>query len=164
MSKVKFYKGEDIPLELHKVRVVQKLHLVPVERRLDAMKEAGFNTFRLGTKDVFLDMLTDSGTNAMSDNQLAAMMHADDAYAGSQSFERLQKAVEDVLGKKYLLPVHQGRAAENVICRTFVKPGNVVPMNYHFTTSKAHVTRLGGRVEELVKDEGLVGKSTLPFK
>ncbi|MBQ3536187.1 MAG: tryptophanase [Alistipes sp.] len=164
MSKVKFYKGGDLPLELHKVRVVQKLHLVPIERRLDAMKEAGFNTFRLSTKDVFLDMLTDSGTNAMSDNQLAAMMHADDAYAGSQSFERLQKAVLDVLGKKYLLPVHQGRAAENVICRTFVKPGNVVPMNYHFTTTLAHIQECGGRVVELLHDHALELKSDHPFK
>ena len=164
MGMVKFYQGGDMPLELHKVRVVQKLHLVPVERRLDAMKEAGFNTFRLGTRDVYLDMLTDSGTNAMSDNQLAAMMHADDAYAGSQSFERLQKAVEDVLGKKYLLPVHQGRAAENVICRTFVKPGNVVPMNYHFTTALAHITENGGRVEELLHDRAFELKSDYPFK
>ena len=164
MSMVKFYKVPDMPLELHKVRVVQKLHLVPVERRLDAMKEAGFNTFRLGTKDVYLDMLTDSGTNAMSDNQLAAMMHADDAYAGSQSFERLQKAVEDVLGKKYLLPVHQGRAAENVICRTFVKPGNVIPMNYHFTTVLAHVTENGGKIEELLHDHAFELKSEHPFK
>ena len=164
MGMVKFYKGGDMPLELHKVRVVQKLHLVPVERRLDAMKEAGFNTFRLGTRDVYLDMLTDSGTNAMSDNQLAAMMHADDAYAGSQSFERLQKAVEDVLGKKYLLPVHQGRAAENVICRTFVKPGNVIPMNYHFTTVLAHVTENGGRIEELLHDHAFELKSDHPFK
>ena len=161
---VKFYKGGDMPLELHKVRVVQKLHLVPVERRLEAMKEGGFNTFRLGTKDVYLDMLTDSGTNAMSDNQLAAMMHADDAYAGSQSFERLPKAVEDVLGKKYLLPVHQGRAAENVICHTFVKPGNVIPMNYHFTTVLAHVTENGGRVEELLHDRAFELKSDYPFK
>ena len=161
---VKFYKGGDMPLELHNVRVVQKLHLVPVERRLEAMKEGGFNTFRLGTKDVYLDMLTDSGTNAMSDNQLAAMMHADDAYAGSQSFERLQKAVEDVLGKKYLLPVHQGRAAENVICRTFVKPGNVIPMNYHFTTVLAHVTENGGRIEELLHDRAFELKSDYPFK
>ena len=164
MGMVKFYKGGDMPLELHKVRVVQKLYLVPVERRLDAMKEAGFNTFRLGTKDVYLDMLTDSGTNAMSDNQLAAMMHADDAYAGSQSFERLQKAVEDVLGKKYLLPVHQGRAAENVICRTFVKPGNVIPMNYHFTTVLAHVTENGGKIEELLHDHAFELKSDHPFK
>ena len=129
MKNVKFFRGEDLPLELHKVRVVQKLHLVPIERRLDALKEGGFNTFRLQTTDVFLDMLTDSGTNAMSDNQLAAMLRADDAYAGSQSFVRLQKAVEDVLGKKYLLPVHQGRAAENIIARTFIKPGQTVPMD-----------------------------------
>lgn len=164
MSKVKFYKGGNLPLELHKVRVVQKLHLVPIERRLDAMKEAGFNTFRLSTKDVFLDMLTDSGTNAMSDNQLAAMMHADDAYAGSQSFDRLQKAVLDVLGKKYLLPVHQGRAAENVICRTFVKPGQTIPMNYHFTTTLAHIQECGGKVVELLHDHALELKSDHPFK
>ena len=149
---------------MHKVRVVQKLHLVPIERRIEAMKEAGFNTFRLSTRDVFLDMLTDSGTNAMSDNQLAAMMRADDAYAGSQSFERLQKAVEDVLGKKYLLPVHQGRAAENVICRSFVKPGHVVPMNYHFTTTLAHINECGGRVVELLHDHALELKSDHPFK
>ncbi|MBQ4279499.1 MAG: tryptophanase [Rikenellaceae bacterium] len=164
MSEVKFYSGENIPLELHKVRVVQKLHLVPVERRLDAIKEAGFNTFRLSTRDVFLDMLTDSGTNAMSDNQIAAMFQADDAYAGSQSFSRLQAAVEEVLGKKYLLPVHQGRAAENVICRTFIKKGDVIPMNYHFTTALAHITENGGKIAELLHDEALVLKSDNPFK
>lgn len=164
MSKVKFYKGEDIPLELHKVRVVQKLYLVPIERRFEAIKEAGFNTFRLSTKDVFLDMLTDSGTNAMSDNQVAAMFQADDAYAGSQSFVRLQKAVEDVLGKKYLLPVHQGRAAENVISRTFIKKGDVIPMNYHFTTALAHILENGGSIAELLTDEALNIKSANPFK
>lgn len=152
MKNVKFFRGEDLPLELHKVRVVQKLHLVPIERRLDALKEGGFNTFRLQTTDVFLDMLTDSGTNAMSDNQLAAMLRADDAYAGSQSFVRLQKAVEDVLGKKYLLPVHQGRAAENIIARTFIKPGQTVPMNYHFTTTLAHIQENGGKIVELISD------------
>ena len=164
MDRVKFYSGENIPLELHKVRVVQKLHLVPIERRLDAIKEAGFNTFQLSTRDVFLDMLTDSGTNAMSDNQIAAMFQADDAYAGSQSFTRLQKAVEEVLGKKYLLPVHQGRAAENIICRRYVKPGNVVPMNYHFTTALAHITENGGKIAELLYDEALELKSENPFK
>ncbi len=164
MSEIKFHLGEEIPLELHKVRVVQKLHLVPIERRLDAIKEAGFNTFRLSTKDVFLDMLTDSGTNAMSDNQISAMFQADDAYAGSQSFIRLQKAVEDVLGKKYLLPVHQGRAAENVISRAFIKPGNVIPMNYHFTTALAHITENGGKIEELLYDHALDFTSDHPFK
>lgn len=159
-----FYKGGNLPLEFHKVRVVQKLHLVPVERRLQAIEEAGFNTFRLNTTDVFLDMLTDSGTNAMSDNQVAAMFQADDAYAGSQSFMRLQKAVEDVLGKKYYLPVHQGRAAENIISRTFLKKGSVVPMNYHFTTALAHINENGGRIEELLYDDALDIKSSNPFK
>lgn len=161
---IKFYKNEDIPLELHKVRIVQKLHLVPIERRLEALYAAGFNTFRLDTKDVFLDMLTDSGTNAMSDRQLGAMMVADDAYAGSQSFVRYQKAVEDVLGKKYLLPVHQGRAAENILSNAYVRKGSVVPMNYHFTTAMAHITQYGGRIEELLYDEAYVINSRHPFK
>ncbi|NMB49926.1 MAG: tryptophanase, partial [Bacteroidales bacterium] len=150
MEEIKFYYGENIPLELHKVRVVQKLHLVPIERRLKALEEGGFNTFRLTTKDVFLDMLTDSGTNAMSDNQMAAMMRADDAYAGSQSFFRLQKAVEDVLGKKYFLPVHQARAAENILCHAYIRKGSLIPMNYHFTTTMAHITQYGGKVAELL--------------
>lgn len=163
-AKIKFYSGEDIPLELHKVRVVQKLHLVPIERRLEALNEAGFNTFRLDTKDVFLDMLTDSGTNALSDRQMGAMMIADDAYAGSQSFVRYQKAVEDVLGKKYLLPVHQGRAAENIISNAYIRKGSIVPMNYHFTTAMAHITQYGGKIEELLYDEAYVINSTHPFK
>ncbi len=163
-SKIKFHNGEDIPLELHKVRVVQKLHLVPIERRLEALYEAGFNTFRLKTTDVFLDMLTDSGTNAMSDTQLGAMMIADDAYAGSQSFMRYQKAVEDVLGKKYLLPAHQGRACENIISNAYIRKGSIVPMNYHFTTSMAHITQYGGKIEELLYDEAYVINSRHPFK
>ncbi len=164
MQEIKFYSGENIPLELHKVRVVQKLHLVPIERRLEALHEGGFNTFRLSTKDVFLDMLTDSGTNAMSDNQVAAMMQADDAYAGSQSFVRLEKAVQDVLGKKYLLPVHQGRAAENIISVAYVRKGSLVPMNYHFTTAMAHITDKGGQIAELLYDEAYVINSDHPFK
>jgi tryptophanase len=164
MSTVKFYKSQDLPLELHKVRIVQKLHLVPIERRLEALKEAGFNTFGLSTTDVFLDMLTDSGTNAMSDNQLAAMMRADDAYAGSQSFMRMRQAVEDVLGKKYLLPVHQGRAAENAIVRTFAKPGDIIPMNYHFTTFLAHTLEVGANIAELLHDDALETTSSNPFK
>ena len=164
MQEIKFYSGENIPLELHKTRIVQKLHLVPIERRLEALYEGGFNTFRLSTLDVFLDMLTDSGTNAMSDNQLSAMMQADDAYAGSQSFFRLQKAVEDVLGKKYYLPVHQGRAAENILSKAYIKSGNLIPMNYHFTTAMAHITEDGGKIVELLYDEAYVVNSSNPFK
>ncbi|MDD4921071.1 MAG: tryptophanase [Bacteroidales bacterium] len=163
-SEVKFYSGETIPLELHKVRIVQKLHLVPIERRLEALNEGGYNTFQLNTLDVFLDMLTDSGTNAMSDNQLSAMMQADDAYAGSQSFMRLQKAVEEVLGKKYFLPVHQGRAAENILGAAYVNKTSLVPMNYHFTTALAHISQNGGRIVELLYPEAYVINSTHPFK
>jgi tryptophanase len=164
MPNVKFYKSDDMPLELHKVRIVQKLHLVPIERRLDAIKEASYNTYGLSTNDVFLDMLTDSGTNAMSDNQLSAMMKADDAYAGSQSFARMKQAVEDVLGKKYLLPVHQGRAAENILVRTFAKAGDVIPMNYHFTTFLAHTLEVGANIVELLHDDAFETSSKNPFK
>ena len=143
---VKFFTRKDIPLEMHKVRIVQSLKLVPVERRLEAMKAAGFNTFLLGTEDIFLDMLTDSGTNAMSDTQVSKMFVADDAYAGSQSFKKLQKNVLEVLGKKYILPVHQGRAAENIISKAFVKEGSQIPMNYHFTTTLAHIEINGGKI------------------
>jgi tryptophanase len=161
---VKFYSGETIPLELHKTRIVQKLHLVPIERRMEALEEAGYNTFGLKTTDVFLDMLTDSGTNAMSDDQLSSMMRSDDAYAGSQSFFRLQKAVEDVLGTKYFLPVHQGRAAENILACAYVRKGSLVPMNYHFTTALAHITEKGGQIVELLYPEAYVLKSSHPFK
>ena len=164
MPGIQFYTGESIPLELHKVRIVQKLDLVPVERRAEAIKEAGNNTFLLKNKDIFLDMLTDSGVNAMSDRQLAAMMVADDSYAGSATFTRLTDKLEEIFGTKYFLPAHQGRAAENILAMTFVQKGSIVPMNYHFTTTKAHITRLGGYVEEVVIDEGIRITSDHPFK
>jgi tryptophanase len=161
---VKFFSGKEIPLEMHKVRIVQALKLVPIERRLEAIKEAGFNSFLLGTKDIFLDMLTDSGTNAMSDEQLSKMFVADDAYAGSQSFVKFQKSVEVVFGKNLILPVHQGRAAENIISQTFVRQGSIIPMNYHFTTTLAHIQLNGGKVVELYTPEAMKIKSTNPFK
>ncbi len=161
---VQLSNGKMLPVEMHKVKIVQKTQLPSIRQRLQAIDQAGYNTFLLRTKDVFLDMLTDSGTNAMSDNQLAAMMQADDAYAGSESFYRLADAVQDILGFQFVMPVHQGRAAEHLLAKTFVKPGSVVIMNYHFTTSKAHVELAGGKVLELVKDEALVTASDNPFK
>ena len=161
---IKFYSGEQIPVELHKVRVVQKLHLRPIEERAKAMEAAGFNTFLLDTSNVFLDMLTDSGTNAMSDNQIASMHQADDAYAGSQSFYRMEAAVRDVFGKHYVMPVHQGRAAENIISKVFIKQGDVIPMNYHFTTTKEHMMINGGTVLEIYTDKALQIHSKEPFK
>jgi tryptophanase len=149
---------------MHKVRIVQKVRLAPARERLRAIEEAGYNTFLLRSRDLFLDMLTDSGTNAMSDNQLAAMMQSDDAYAGSESFYRLLDAVGEIFGYQYLLPAHQGRAAEHLLAKAFVKPGQVVPMNYHFTTTKAHFDLAGGKVLELYGPEALNTESTCPFK
>jgi tryptophanase len=128
------------------------------------MEEAGYNTFLLRSRDIFLDMLTDSGTNAMSDNQLAAMMQSDDAYAGSESFYKLEESVREIFGYQYVLPCHQGRAAEHLLAKTFVKPGHIVPMNYHFTTTKAHFDLAGGKVLELYGPEALVTESSFPFK
>ena len=164
MSEIKFYKHEQIPMEMHKVKIVQQLTLLPAKERLNKIKDAYYNTFQLHNGDIFLDMLTDSGVNAMSDKMQAAMLEADDAYAGSETFYRMRDKLEEIFGIKYLLPAHQGRACENILAARFVKENNCVIMNYHFTTAKAHITRLGGRVEELVKDEGLISKSDLPFK
>jgi tryptophanase len=161
---VRLSTGKVIPIEAHKVRIVQKSYLVPVDRRLEAMEEGGYNTFSLRTKDIFIDMLTDSGTNAMSDNQLAAMMLSDDAYAGSESFYKLAAAVKDVLGYDYVLPVHQGRAAEHLLAKVYVKQGDIIPMNYHFTTTRAHFELAGGKVLEIFTDEALNTQSTKPFK
>ncbi len=161
---VRLSDGTYIPIEMHKVRIIQKTTLPPAAQRLAAIEEAGYNTFLLKSRDLFLDMLTDSGTNAMSDNQLAAMMVADDAYAGGESFYRLESATKDVLGFKYCVPAHQGRACEHLLAKIFVKPGDAVVMNYHFTTTKAHFELAGGKVLELYCDGALDTESTNPFK
>ncbi|MCD7948217.1 MAG: tryptophanase [Oscillospiraceae bacterium] len=164
MANIKFYGNESVPVEMYRARVVQKLNLLPIEQRRDTILESGCNTFLLKNRDIYLDMLTDSGTNSMSDKQLAAMMQADDAYAGSESFYRLQEACAHMFGTEYLLPAHQGRACENILATAYVTPGSVVPMNFHFTTTKSHITHMGGRVEEIVIDEGLDVNSTCSFK
>ena len=164
MSNIKFYKESNLPLEMHKVRIVQKLNLLPIDQRLKAISEAGNNTFLLRNSDVYLDMLTDSGTNAMSDRQLGAMMIADDSYAGSATFYRLEEQVQKFFGKKYFIPAHQGRACEHILAKTLVSPGDVVPMNYHFTTTKTHISLCGGSVVEIFKDEAIELVSNNPFK
>lgn len=163
-QKIHFFSNEDVPLEMHKARIVQRLHLLPIQERLKAITEAGNNTFLLKNRDVFLDMLTDSGVNAMSDEQLAAMMRADDSYAGSETFYRLEKSVLSFFGKDYFLPAHQGRACENIIANAFVSEGQVTLMNYHFTTTKAHIMRCGGEVIEVGRKEMLTVDSDVLFK
>ena len=164
MAKVKFFYGNPVPLEMHKVRIVQKLNLPDIDVRLKNIREAGNNTFLLQNKDVFLDMLTDSGVNAMSDNQLAAMMQADDSYAGSATYTKLENKIRELFNKDYFLPAHQGRACESIISKVFVREGTIVPMNYHFTTTKAHIQLNGGSVEEIIEDEGLNITSSCAFK
>ena len=164
MSSLKFFSGEKIPLEMHKVRMVQKINLLPVEKRLSCMSDAGFNTFLLKNLDIFLDMLTDSGVNAMSENQYAAMLQADDSYAGSETFYRLEKVLQDIFGMKHFLPAHQGRACEHIIAQIMVKPESIALMNYHFTTTKAHISRMGGIIDEIIVDEAYKIDSKEPFK
>jgi tryptophanase len=166
MQSIRYFSTEPVPLEMHKARTVQKVNLAPVEERKAAIEGAGGNTFLLRNRDIFLDMLSDSGVNAMSDQQVAAMLRADDSYAGSESFFRLSESVENMFGTRYLLPAHQGRAAEHILAQSFVrpKPGSTAIMNYHFTTTKALITFLGGEVAEIVIPEGLKITSDHPFK
>jgi len=161
---IRLSSGKEIPIEMHKTRMVQKISLIPIEGRLRAMGEAGYNAFLLKTKDIFLDMLTDSGVNAMSDNQFAEMIRADDAYAGSMTFYQFADAVEDVLGFKHVMNAHQGRAAEHLLAKVFIKPGDVIPTNYHFTTTRGHIELLGGTVLEIYYDDALKTESTNQFK
>ena len=164
MPEIKFIKSPEVPLEMHKVRVVQKLTLLPLEERIKKNEESGNNAHLLKNEDVFIDMLTDGGVNAMSDRQLSAMMAADDAYAGSASYYKLEKIVCEIFGMKFFVPAHQGRACEHLLCETLVKPGQYVPMNHHFTTARAHVLKVGGLVEEFIHKEGFNAQSNRPFK
>ncbi len=165
MQTIKFMSGEEVPLEMHKTKIVKRITLKPIDERLKAIQESGNNSFLLKNEDVFLDMLTDSGVNAMSDKQQAALFLADDAYAGSKSFYKLNETTKKIFGKEYLVPAHQGRACENILCRLLIKKkGDVVIMNFHFTTTKAHVVENKGIVEQLIIDEGLKPQSDYPFK
>ena len=120
---------------MHKTKIVKKFCMKPIDERLKCIQEEGNNSFLLKNKDVFIDMLTNSGVNAMSDKQQSALLLADDAYADSESFYKLNGTTKKKFGEEFLVPAHQGRACENILCNLFVKPGNVVIMNSHFTTT-----------------------------
>jgi tyrosine phenol-lyase len=150
--------------EPFKIKVVEPLRLTTPEQRLAALREAGYNTFLLRSRDVYIDLLTDSGTSAMSDRQWAGMMLGDEAYAGSDNFYRLETNVRRFYGYEHLIPTHQGRGAEHIISRVLIKPGDVVPGNMYFTTTRLHQEMAGARFVDVIIDEAHDPASEHPFK
>ncbi|RJS77156.1 tryptophanase [Candidatus Bathyarchaeota archaeon] len=153
----------DLP-EPFKIKMVERIKLHPREKREALIRQAGYNVFMLKAEDVFIDLLTDSGTSAMSDEQWAGMMATTQAYAGSESYYSLEKAMKDIFGFKYFIPVHQGRAAENILFSTMLFPGSYVPNNMHFDTTEANVLRNKGIPVNLVVEEAYDTQKILPFK
>lgn len=150
--------------EPFRIKVVEPVRLTTPEQRRKAIEEAGYNTFLLRSDDVYIDLLTDSGTAAMSDWQWAGMMQGDEAYAGSRNYYHLEEAVQRYYGYRYLVPTHQGRGAENLISRILIKPGDVIPGNMYFTTTRLHQELAGGRFVDVIIDEAHDPYSLHPFK
>ncbi len=150
--------------EPFKIKVVEPIKMLTVKEREKAAKEAGYNTFLLRSEDVYIDLLTDSGTNAMSDNQWAGMMLGDEAYAGSRNFYHLWDNVNKIYGMPYFVPTHQGRAAEHMISKILIKPGDYVPGNMYFTTTRLHQEMAGATFVDVIIDEAHIPESDHPFK
>lgn len=150
--------------EPYKIKVIEPLKMTTREERAKALIEAGYNTFLLRSEDVYIDLLTDSGTNAMSDYQWAGMMLGDEAYAGSKNFYHLEEAMRKYYGYKYLVPTHQGRGAEHLISRILIKPGDIIPGNMYFTTTRLHQELAGGTFVDVIIDEAHDPSNTHPFK
>ncbi len=150
--------------EPFKIKVIEPVRLTTQEQRLRAIQEAGYNTFLLRSEDVYIDLLTDSGTSAMSDRQWAGMMLGDEAYAGSRNFYHLEEMVQRYYGYKYLIPTHQGRGAEHIVSRVLIKPGDVIPGNMYFTTTRLHQELAGGRFEDVIIAEAHDPSSEHVFK
>jgi tyrosine phenol-lyase len=150
--------------EPFKIKVVEPLKMTTREHRERVLTEAGFNTFLLRSEDVYIDLLTDSGTNAMSDNQWAGLMLGDEAYAGSRNFYNLEEKVHQYYGYRHVVPTHQGRGAENLISRILIKPGDFIPGNMYFTTTRLHQELAGGTFVDVIIDEAHDPASTHPFK
>ncbi len=150
--------------EPYKIKVVEPVKMTTREYRIEKMKEAGYNTFLLRSEDVYIDLLTDSGTNAMSDYQWAGMMLGDEAYAGSKNFYYLESNVQKYYGYKYLVPTHQGRGAEHLLSQTLIKDGDYVPGNMYFTTTRLHQELAGGTFVDVIIDEAHIPDNLHPFK
>ncbi|MEZ5339123.1 MAG: tryptophanase [bacterium] len=139
--------------EPYRIKMVEPLRMTTRAHRQTCLDQAGYNTFLLHADDVFIDLLTDSGTSAMSDRQWGALMTGDEAYAGSRSFDHMADAVRDVMGYELVIPTHQGRGAEHLFFRNFVRPGDIIPMNMYFTTTRAHLELAGGEFRDIICDE-----------
>jgi tyrosine phenol-lyase len=150
--------------EPYKIKMVELLKMTTPNHRKKALQEAGYNTFLLKSEDVYIDLLTDSGTSAMSDNQWAGMMRGDEAYAGSKNFYHLESVVREVYGYKYMIPTHQGRGAENILSQILIKKGDIVPGNMYFTTTRLHQELAGGKFEDIIVDEAHDPENEFPFK
>ncbi|WP_350344266.1 tyrosine phenol-lyase [Proteinivorax tanatarense] len=156
--------GKSYMAEPYKIKVVEKIGVTTREQREEAIKKAGYNTFLLDSQDVYIDLLTDSGTNAMSDDQWAGLMKGDEAYAGSKNFKTLKNAVQDLMGFEYVVPTHQGRGAENILSQITIKEGDYVPGNMYFTTTRAHQEMNGATFRDVVIDEAHDSTYEHPFK
>ncbi len=150
--------------EPFKIKMVELIKMTTPKHRLKAIQEAGYNTFLLKSEDVYIDLLTDSGTSAMSDQQWAGMMLGDEAYAGSRNFYNLEKSVQEIYGYKYLVPTHQGRGAEHIISQILIKKGDIIPGNMYFTTTRLHQELAGGTFVDVIIDEAHNPKNEFPFK
>ncbi len=148
----------------YKIKMVEPINLISKPERKKALNRAGYNLFSLKSDEVFIDLLTDSGTNAMSDNQWAGIMKGDESYAGSRNYYHLKEAVEDIFNYPYIVPTHQGRGAEQVLFPLMIEKGNYVLSNMHFDTTKAHVEIAGGIAKNFVIDEALDTDKYHPFK
>jgi len=154
----------EYPAEPFRIKMVEPIKMTTRMQRETAMKRAGYNVFGLQADEIFIDLLTDSGTGAMSKYQWAAIMEGDESYAGASSFQSLSKAMDDILGFRYFVPTHQGRAAENILCAVALRDGDYVPSNMHFDTTEGNIRARGGRPTNLVIDEAFNPTSQYPFK
>ena len=150
--------------EPYKMKMVELLKMSTPRQRKKALAEAGYNSFLLRSEDVYIDLLTDSGTSAMSDRQWAGMMMGDEAYAGSRNFYHLEEMIKDIYGYKYIIPTHQGRGAENIISKILIKKGDIIPGNMYFTTTRLHQELAGGKFEDIIIDEAHDPDNEFPFK